>query len=79
MIEYNSNYPLPITELMLKILTSDQRFAKSMEDNQFRSLFNAFIIKIFSYSQDDDFNDLQALEKEFLNVYENMVKYSKEY
>jgi hypothetical protein len=50
-----------------------------MEDIQFRSLFNAFIIKIYSYSQDDDHIDLRTLEKEFLNVYENMEKYSKEY
>lgn len=79
MVEYNSNYPLPISELMLRILTRDPRFEKAMEDNQFRSLFNAFIIRIYSYSQDDDLNDLQALEKEFLNVYDNMEKYSKEY
>lgn len=79
MIEYNSNYPLPITELMLKILTRDPRFEKAMEDNQFRYLFNAFIIKIYSYSQDNDQNNLQALEKEFLNVYDNMGKYSKEF
>lgn len=79
MLEYNSNYQLPITDLMLRILTSDHRFEKAMEDNQFRSLFNSLITKIYNYSQEDDQNDLQTLEKDFLNVYENMDKYSKEY
>lgn len=78
MIENNSNYPLPITELMLRMLISDLRFEMAMEDNQFRSLFNDFIIKIYNYGQENGNNDLQRLEKEFLNVFENMEKYSKE-
>jgi hypothetical protein len=64
---------------MLRILTRDQRFEKAMEANQFRILFNSFITKIYKYNQEDNQNDLQALEKDFLNVYENMDKYSKEY
>lgn len=75
----DSNYPLPITDLMLRILTSDQKFVKAMEDNRFRVLFNAFILKIYKYSQEDDQNYLEDLEKDFLNVYENIDKFSKEY
>ena len=76
--ENNSSDQLSITDLMLKMLIQDFRFEKAMNDDQFRLLFNAFIIKIYSYSQNHDHNELQALEKDFLNVYENMEKYIKE-
>lgn len=76
--ENNSSDQLSITDLMLKMLIQDFRFEKAMKDDQFRLIFNAFIIQIYSYSQNYDQNELQALEKDFLNVYENMEKYIKE-
>lgn len=76
--ENNSSDQLSITDLMLKMLIQDFRFEKAMKDDQFRLIFNGFIIHIYSYSQNYDYNELQALEKDFINVYENMEKYSKE-
>lgn len=62
---------------MLKMLNQDSRFKKAMENINFRLIYNGFIIQTYNYIQKNDCNELQTLEKDFINVYENMENYSK--